>query len=81
MPKGATLTDQQVGGDRVDPSERYSIGASSNEIRAFFDEAMPNAGWKKGGNSTEGMLFYRKKPHLITVIIDRDGGAFRLMGS
>lgn len=83
LPEGAQLT-QRTPGDPAsgrDPSERYAMSVSAVEIAAFFNQAMPEAGWAKDGTSTNTALFFRKGNLMIGVLINSSGGTFTLMGS
>lgn len=83
LPVGAQLTKQTPGDPASgrDPSERYSVSASAEELAAFFGEAMPTVGWAKDGTSTNTALFFRKGRLMIGVLINSGGGTFTLMGS
>jgi len=83
LPEGVKLVERQPGDPASgrDPSERYSLSASADELAAFFDWAMPMVGWAKEGTSTSTALMFRKGPLMLGIIINRNGGAFTLMGS
>ena len=83
LPEGARLIERTAGDPSAgrDPSERYSISASAAEIIAFFNEAMPTAGWAKDGPSRPTSAFFRKGNLMIGVLTNKDGGTFTLMGS
>ena len=83
LPEGARLLERHPGdpASSRDPSERYSLSASADELAAFFDRAMPMVGWTKQGTSTSTALIFRKGPLMLGVIINSNGGAFSLMGS
>jgi len=83
LPEGARLTERTAGDPAAgrDPSERYAITASAAEIMAFFNEAMPKAGWAKDGPAGPTSAFFRKGNLMIGVLTNRDGGTFTLMGS
>jgi len=83
LPEGATLVERKRGDPAAgrDPSERYAISSSAAEIAAFFNEAMPVAGWAKDGISTGDVLVFRKGNIIIGVLINQDGKTFTLMGS
>ena len=83
LPEGSTVLKQMPGDSAAgrDPSERYSVSASAADIAAFFNEAMPAAGWLKGGDSTETALFFEKGDLVLGVLMNKDGGTFTLMGS
>lgn len=81
LPQGATLVERRAAEASADPFERYTIVASASEIAAFFNETMLTAGWKRGGDSTETMLFFERGTSVLGVFINRAGGSFKLMGS
>jgi hypothetical protein len=83
LPVGARLTQRTTGDPALDrdPSERYAVSASAVEIAAFFNQAMPAAGWARDGRSTSTALFFRKDRLMIGVLINSRGGTFTLMGS
>lgn len=83
LPEGAKLIERTAGDPAAgrDPSERYAISASAAEIMAFFNEAMPKAGWAKDGPSSPTSEFFRKGNLMIAVLASREGGTFTLMGS
>ena len=83
LPEGAKLTHRTPGDPASgrDPSERYTVSASAAEIAAFFNQAMPRAGWAKEGASTKTARIFRKGNLMIGVLINSRGGTFTLMGS
>ena len=83
LPEGARLTEQTPGNRAAgrDPYESYAISATAVDIAAFFNRAMPGAGWSKDGASTKTTLFFQKGNLVLGVLIDSDGGSFALMGS
>ena len=83
LPEGAKLIDRKNADPKSgrDPSERYSISSSAEDVRGFFLREIPLAGWKKDGSSQDFALFFQKGKLLIGVLISRDGKTFTLMGS
>lgn len=83
LPEGASLVERNPGDAAAgrDPSERYSISASPEEIVAFFSKAMREAGWTKDGSSTDYSLLFDKGNLMIGILINRNGKMFMLMGS
>jgi hypothetical protein len=83
LPVGATLTERRPGDSAsgADPAEQYAIAASAAEIAAFFDTAMPAAGWVKAADSTATSMYFEKGSVVIGVIMNSSGDSFTLMGS
>jgi len=83
LPEGATLLQRKPGNPAAgrDPTERYAISASAEDIAGFFSREMSAAGWAKDGSSTRYILAFRKGKLMIGVLINREGKTFMLMGS
>ena len=79
LPAGARLTERIRGNpaEYTDPSETYAISATADEITAFFNEVMPNAGWYK---SATGMFIEFLKGDLVLGVWISEN-KFTLMGS
>lgn len=82
LPAGAILISQSAGDPAAlrDPSERYEINASRDQVRSFYLREMPKDGWLKDG-PTDGSLFFRKGEQLLGVIMNPDSREFLLVGS
>lgn len=83
LPVGATLTERRPGDSAsgADPAEQYAIAASAADIAAFFDTAMPVAGWVKAADSTATSMYFEKGNVVLGVIMNSSGNSFTLMGS
>lgn len=83
LPAGARLVERSDGdpANEVDPSEKYEIQATVEQIMAFFDDAMNDAGWQADGPAQPTARFFTKGSLMIGVLSNRDGGGFNLMGS
>lgn len=83
LPVGATLTERRPGDSAsgADPAEQYAIAASAADIAAFFDTAMPAAGWVKAADSTPTSMYFEKGNVVLGVIMKSRGNSFTLMGS
>ena len=79
LPVGARLTERIRGNpaEYTDPSETYAVSATADEITAFFNEVMPNAGWYK---SATGMFIEFLKGDLVLGVWISEN-KFTLMGS
>lgn len=83
LPVGARLTERTAGDASAgrDPSERYVLTATADQIADSYDRLMPGAGWAKDGTSMKYGLFFQKGKQMIGVLINGKGGTFVLMGS
>jgi hypothetical protein len=83
LPAGATLVESREGDPAagVDAAESYSITASADEIAAYFEQALADAGWTKTPPSNATVLFFERGDAALGVLIDAGGGSFTLQGS
>ena len=83
LPAGATLAGQSHGAAGRDdhPTQTYEIPAAASDIVGFYESEMERAGWRKSFVSSEHLLYFVKEDRTLSVLIEREGGTFTLMGS
>ena len=81
LPEGTVLVGSNEGGASLPPSQRYELNASAEEIGAFFQESLAEAGWEQDGPPSGGSFFFRKGSLMLGVLVSDEGGMFTLMGS
>ena len=83
LPEGAKLVEQMPGDPAhfQDSMQRYSIDAKAEDIANFYRRELPAGGWSRSPYSTDTYFTYMKGEHAISISIEKDGRAFKLMGS
>ena len=81
LPEGAVLVGSNEGGGSQAPSQRYELNASAEEIEAFFQESLAEAGWEQNGSPSSGSFFFTRGSLILGVLISGEGGSFTLISS
>ena len=81
LPEGAALVGSNEGGGSQAPSQRYELNASAEEIGAFFQESLAEAGWEQDGSPSGGSFYFRRGSLILGVLISGKGGTFTLISS